>query len=233
MAQIEFSEIGITGLRGRIKGTQFTRVRSGPQATYPTIPRQPETTFQQQRQNQFQQVMRQWRLIEEWQRTTWDIAANQPEWARTNKLGESYQPTGQSLFVQLNLSAFKQSFPINIAPPYPSITALSIVSMTAVADAEIEIDFSESTISEEEILLIYATGQLSRGRMSVNQREYFFIDNFDQESFTGTPEISDQYVLRWGEPIEGLKIFARAELLHYPSGARRDCGWSKAVIQSP
>jgi hypothetical protein len=231
MAQIQFSEIGITGLRGRIKGTQFTRVRSGPQATYPTIPRQPGTNFQQYSQNQFQEVLRQWSLIEEWQRTAWDVAAEDPQWARLNKLGESYQPTGQSLFIQLNLSAYKQSFPINTPPDYPTFTTLAISSMIAVPNGEIEVDFSASTIDEEEIVLLFASGQLSRGRMSINQREYFFIENFDSETFTGLQDISDQYVVRWGEPIEGLKIFVRGELLHYPSGARMDLGWAKAVIQ--
>ena len=233
MAQLQFSEIGITNLRGRIAGTQFQGVRSGPQGTRPTIPRQPFSAPQEFSQNQFQQVLAQWSQLTEGQRTDWDEAAELPDWERTNKVGETYQPTGQSLFVQLNLSAFKQSFPIEDPPTYPTFTTAAINGLVAVAGAEIEVSNTASSITEDEIALFFTTNKLSAGRMSVNQREYFFTDNFDSETFSDLVNISAQYVARWGEGAVGQKIFVRGELLHYPSGARLDMGWAKAIFTAP
>lgn len=210
MAQFQYSEIGITDIRGKIAGTQFTRVRSGGQGILPTTPRQPFTSAQEASQYLFQQVMAYWPQLDESQREAWNEAALLPDWTRTNRTGDPYQPTGQSLFVQLNLSAFKYSFPITSPPTFPSFTSIVFTDFYIITPERVRLTFSTGTISEDETMLIYTTMQLSRGRTSVSQRQFFFTANFDSETFTDDCEIYDNYVARWGVPIENLKVSQNA-----------------------
>lgn len=230
MAQFLYSEIGITDIRGKIGGTQFTRVRSGGQGILPTTPRQAGTPDQQASQNKFQKVLGYWRELEEYQRVLWNEAAGSPDWTRTNRTGEEYQPTGQSLFIQLNLSAFKQSFPIEEPPSYPSFTEMEFDFLEADTTPKVTLYFTASSIAVGESILMYSTAQLSRGRTSVNQRQYFFTDNADAESFSDPWDMGAQYALKWGNPIPGLKIFVQCWLLNEASGARKYLGWKSCII---
>lgn len=103
--------------------------------------------------------------------------------------------------------------------------------MSANVTEKMDLEFSTGTISSDEVMIMYATAQLSRGRMSTSQREYFLIDNADEITFQSTYDAGPQYITRWGELREGLKVFVRCELLNWPSGARQQLGIQSAVIE--
>jgi hypothetical protein len=230
MAQLLLSEIGIRDIRGRIAGTQFTRVRSGNQAIRPTIPREPFSGYQNTSNRNFRAVLAEWMGLNNTERTSWETAAATGDWERLNRVGEPYNPTGQSLFIELNLNAYTESFPIRTAPALPTFTTVSVTGGVATTAPAVGITFSTGTIAAGETMVIYTTKSLSPGRTSSIQQQYAELARVQEPSFTTTVNINAAFQARWGLPVLDCVIFMRAELMNTASGARTDVGWARVLI---
>ena len=232
MAQSQFSEIGITGLRGRIGGSQFTRVVSGTQTTLPTIPRQANSSYQQTAQRNFRDITKAWQELSEVNRETWVTAAASGDWERENSLGERYNPTGFNLFCELNLNVYGLIPKIVTAPSYPTFTELSLLETAAFDDGSFDLTFSRENIEANERVVIYATKGVSAGRMSLKQSEFRDIMSIGQSSFQEVFDAGEEYGIRFGAQPVGCAIFTKCFLMNMDSGARIGIGSSKCIIQS-
>lgn len=231
MAQSQYSEIGITGLRGRIGGSQFTRVISGQQTTLPTIPRQANSSYQQEAQKRFRDIVKAWKELSDSDRETWVTAAASGDWEKENSLGEVYNPTGFNLFCELNLNVYDQVPKMTTAPSYPSFTTNALIDTRAFNTGSLDLTFSALSISSREKVVVYATKGISPGRMSLKQSEFREIMFINDSSYAEIFAAGTEYSARFGAQSIGSAIFTKCLLMNMNSGARMDMGTLKCIVQ--
>ena len=116
MALVKFGN-GVAAISGKIDGTVFSRVRGGAVARGWTMPVNAPTASQAALRSQFATVSWEWNNITAAQRSQWNAQAVTAE--RTNRLGETYTPSGRQLFMELNKNLSLVGSAL-IAPPPPS-----------------------------------------------------------------------------------------------------------------
>lgn len=99
MARIKFGMM-MTDARGKLGGQVFTKTRSGATVRTKVTPVNPKTSFQGSVRNAFANISRRWALLDPEERNGWNAAVG--EYAKTNVFGDTYLPSGKSLFQQIN-----------------------------------------------------------------------------------------------------------------------------------
>lgn len=236
MATIKFSGIGITEMRGKLGGTVLTRNASGAIARNWVNPVYPGTAPQLSSNNRFALVVGEWQALSESEREAWVAAAELPQWAYTNKVGEVVQPTGQQLFVELNLSAFEESFPITSPPVKPGLPDIQLVGalldVTAPDTADFGAIFDDGDIPADTTMILQATGCLGTGIMRPKQNQFRQLLRIARADFNTTVPCGAEWEAVFGSPLVGKKVFFRAFLLDNASGVRVTSGqsWGITVV---
>lgn len=228
--QISWSSIGIEDGRGSVGGIQFSRNNSGAFCSLKTIPSFPNTQFQQLANSNFNAVLWEWDDLDSSEKDSWQAAVDTGDWNRTNSVGDTYTPTAQSLFIQLNLSTFTNNFPIRSGPTYPSFSTISLSNLEAIAPDKFTLSFSGDALSADEQFIIYATRNRMPGNWSLLQPNFRLIGNVYLGIYSNPFEAGGFWNGRFGELITGQAVFVFVQLLNVPTGARLTVGSSRAVV---
>lgn len=139
MGKIIFSGIGVTDIRGKVGGNVFSKNKGGAFIRNRVVGTNPGTSAQISHRAKVSLLSSQWRSLTDGQRTSWIGAAASGDWDRTDSLGNTYQMTGQQLFVSLNVW-FLEFGSTRDTPPTP------LTIPTAVAGG-IEVILQEGALS--------------------------------------------------------------------------------------
>tara|TARA_R110000782_G_scaffold252544_1_gene340385 strand:+ start:121 stop:816 length:696 start_codon:yes stop_codon:yes gene_type:complete len=228
MASIRFNQIA--DARGSINGTVYSRGIGGLYMKNRVSPVNPQTAKQTAVRAALAALATSWRGLSDDQRTSFKgQVANYPA---TNRLGETYTPSGYQLYMTLNgnLSAVNtEAIEVPIAPVAFSASLVSAMSIVitagAVSTGTVSLD---DTQGSNETILIEMTGALSAG-VSAPSGGLFrrvLVDATETDSF----DIAAAYTAIFGVPAVGSKIFARVFKVNVLSGQRASAGATSIVV---
>ena len=193
-------------------------------------PRNPNTAAQIAQKALVTSISQAWRGLSESQRTSWNSAASSGEWALRDKFGTPYNPTGEALYMQLNLNiATAGGTSISSPPSKATLTALVLGTLTAAAGTPAFTVAYTGTLGTNESYVISATKQLSQGRMSVGDPDY-------REIAVGTSSspvnILSAYTGIHGTLVAAKKVFVKLEIVNSLTGQRALVGTGSVIIAS-
>jgi hypothetical protein len=201
MAKIKFGMM-MTDARGKLGGQVFSKNRNGAYVRTKVTPTNPRTAEQQAGRGLLGALSQGWSALDDTQRATFNEAVG--SWARTNIFGDTINPTGKNLFVQLNKNAISAGFSaIQNAPAKVEMETLGEV--TAVIDiAGTTIEFTSTSAIENGQLQVRATPQLTQGTSFVKGKFRDISSAVDQ--FPQATAIWTDYTARFGAPVAGANI---------------------------
>lgn len=171
-----------------------------------------------------------WPALSESQRLAWNSAAASGEWARTNKVGRTFNPTGEQLFMELNLNiAIGGGSQISTPPTKASFASITLSTLTAAAGTPAFTVAYVGTLGTNQKYVISATKQLSPGRMSVGDPDYREIA---VGSGTSPVDILSAYTAINGALTAAKKVFVKLELVNSVTGQRQTIKSDSVIIAS-
>lgn len=99
MASIKFGNI-IVDMRGKISGNVYSKNKGGAYSRVRVVPSNPQTTAQSGVRASFTALSQAWRALSATERLSWNQGVS--NYARVNRIGDSHNLSGNSLFVSLN-----------------------------------------------------------------------------------------------------------------------------------
>ena len=229
MARIKFGMM-MTDARGKLGGQVFTKTRSGATVRTKVTPVNPKTSFQGSVRNAFANISRQWALLDPEDRNGWNAAVG--EYAKTNVFGDTYLPSGKSLFQQINNNLSTAGASLVQTVPASRQTTLFDFTEANVNSASGELDiivFIPAPIPASCRVVIEATANNSPGR-------YNFSGQYRQFAVVPGSAIPDpdvlynMYVSKFGTPIRDRKISFRVYTIDNVSGLASPKATQDAIV---
>ena len=205
MAKLKFGMMVVEG-RGKLGGHVLSRNRGGAYARTKVTPVNPSTSYQQGARNRLAARAQGWRGLTQAQRDAWNAAVS--DFARTDIFGDIRNPSGQNLFVLINVNLVNSGLATVSVPPVamatPPIVATS--ATIAVGTTQFDVAFTGAGLVTDAIH-IWATDGLSPG-ISYAKNRLRFIGSVAGN--TASPEdIWALYVARFGVPTVGQKVIVQ------------------------
>jgi len=229
MAKIKFGMM-MTDARGKLGGQVFTKTRSGATVRTKVTPVNPKTSFQGSVRNAFANISRQWALLDPEERNGWNTGVS--DYAKTNVFGDTYLPSGKSLFQQINNNL--------------STAGASLVQTVPASRQTTLFDFTEADVNNTtgDILLdiiipapiptscrvvIEATTSNSPGRynFSGQYRQFAVVPG---NAIPDPDVIYNLYVAKFGTPIRDKKISFRVYTIDNISGLASPKATQDAIV---
>jgi len=230
MAKIKYSAL-VSDMRNKLNGSVMSKNRFGSYIRNKVTPVNPQTSFQQAARQALGVFSSQWNGLTDAQRSGWRSLANALPF--TDIFGDQKFLTGQNKFVALNANLQKigeasiSASPAPVSIPSGIVTSVT-VSQTAGSLVEASLDFSIATMPAGFKAGIYATPGVRPGRNYV-KNQFRFLGAAD----TITTSSFDALALwnaRFGQVIEGQKIFFRVALISEDSGQQGTPSEASGVI---
>lgn len=191
MALVKYGAV-VVEASGSIDGVTYSRNTFGAYARARAVPVNPNTPAQTAARTLLTSLSQQWRTLTSTQRNGWNTVAQSV--VRTNSLGESYNPTGQQLFVGTNINRQNVGLAISNSAPTldaaPELVGASLAANFTSLPPTIEISWS--SIVGTGTWLVYATPALSAGINFYRESLYKLITTFD-ETATSPEDIRTAY----------------------------------------
>ena len=112
---------------GKLGGSAAARNAAGLYLKNFKIPHNPRTPYQSTERNNFKAMVLQWQYLPYQSQQDWNKLASST--TRTNRVGDSYHPSGQNIFLSCNQNLFMVGRPALLsAPVLPSIPQFTKVS---------------------------------------------------------------------------------------------------------
>lgn len=226
MAKIKFGMM-MTDARGKLGGQVFSKNRGGAYIRTKVTPSNPRTLDQQSNRALLGSLSQGWSGLTDDQRATWNAAV--PNWARTNIFGDSHNPSGKNLYVQLNKNILAAGGDLlDLAPEKIEMAILGLTSVT------IDISSTSCTLAYDGTITgfavqVSATPQLTQGTSNAKNK-FRAIYTVAGGSISPTALYS-AYVAKFGTPTAGaniqfaVKLIADNGQVSVPEGA-------KALVQA-
>lgn len=226
MAKIKFGMM-MTDARGKLGGQVFSKNRGGAYIRTKVTPSNPRSLDQQSNRALLGSLSQGWSALTDEQRATWNAAV--PNWARTNIFGDSHNPSGKNLYVQLNKNILAVGLTaIDVAPEKEEMAILGLTAVT--------IDLSSQTIAlttsgtfDVFQVVVSATPTLTQGTSNAKNK-FRSIYTCDGDALV-PGDLFDAYVAKFGTPVAGaniqfaVKLVSRYGQVSVPEGA-------KALVQA-
>lgn len=225
MAKIELSGIGITAMGGRIGDDVIARNIYGYYRRANVTSDQPDSIWQNNWQSKLKQTTQRWPLLTDAQRRMWQAAADSGEWHVGGLIGTKSKPSGQILFIKVNMGAWDYSFPILEPPKKRSFLDTQIPRITSiVADApnSLVVGLSTNTIPTETACYLFSTGSISPGIMRPQWSKFKLLYQAPYTAYGNSLEIGPQYVQRYGNMVAGKKLYVHTMLVDWRTGIHID-----------
>jgi hypothetical protein len=226
MAVVKTSGIAITEISGKLAGTVFARNGAGLSTRNRVKGTNPRTNLQTTQRAKFSSNAGGWRGLTDAERKSWNLAAASGEWPYKNRLGETQQPSGSQLYNRLNDTITSVGGAVITTPPLKvSFTAITLGALTSASGTpSLSLAFT-GVLGSDEGLVITATYGLSPGvsRPSRFNKVAYYTSTTPANLLTG-------YQAVYGNPIEGTRIFVRAEIVNELTGQRELVGQVSAIV---
>lgn len=215
MAKVKFSAL-VSEMRNKLNGSVFSRNRGGNYLRNKVTPLNPQTSAQVQARSLLTSFSQAWRSLTEDQRSAWRAAVS--NWARTDVFGDVVNPSGNTLYIRLNINVSLAGGTALTLPPSPvGADALTALSLTAdVSSTAMPITFAPTPVPADHTLVIESTPAMSPGISNANS-QFRVIGTVDAAGTSPFAAWSAQ-VAKFGVPVAGQKIFIRAKLINMLTG---------------
>lgn len=107
----------LSDISGSIGGTTYSRARGGAYARNRTVPINPRTALQEANRDLFAATSTFWSSLTSEQLQAWNLTAH--AFPLTNRLGETYNPSGRQLFMSCNRNLALIDLPFIVDAPPP------------------------------------------------------------------------------------------------------------------
>lgn len=221
MARIKFGS-GVAEIRGSINGVTFSRNASGAYARNRTKGVNPNSQKQRKQRNLFGSVSRQWQLLSDEQRSSFQVqAVNYPY---KNKVGETQTYTAFMLFQKVNakLRGYDSTLFVDTMIPPVSLQSSVISEITKnVNQSELfaSIEFvnggNQSTfeVPDDCYILVSFSAAVSSGKYRPKTNAYRFATFITAAADTTTTNLWGAYVGLNGAPVSGQFAWIRTQLI--------------------
>ena len=206
MAKVKFGQI-ISEARGKIAGMVFSRNTYGSYIRQKVTPVNPASAAQVNARTFLVQLAQDWRDLTAAQMLQWNSQA--VAFAKTNIFGDKQAPTGQNLYMSLNLNILHVGGTVINVPPALE-DAFNFTSLSAAADVSdgtIILTFAAAIPATTSVML-FATAPMSAGKKFVKS-EYRKIDTLTNADVSPA-DITAAYVAKFGGiGVAGQKLFVK------------------------
>lgn len=190
MALVKYGAV-VTEASGSLDGVTYSRNTFGAYARARAVPVNPNTPAQSAARTLLTSLSQQWRTLTGSERNGWDTLATSV--VRTNALGETYNPTGQQLFVGTN--ANRANVGLAVATSAPTLDAapeLVGASLTVSGSLPPAFEVAWSSLVGTGTWLVYATPAVSAGIQYFRSSLYKLIGTFD-DTATSPEDLTAAY----------------------------------------
>jgi hypothetical protein len=225
MAKFLTGGIGITRLSGKVAGHVLNQNGT---LRIKAIPKNPRSATQIQQRARLTGQAQGWPGLTANERTAWESAAASGDWKFTDRLGTSFNPTGEQLFVKLNLNIATVGASAITEPPVKVETPIiTLQAVTCTAGTPTFTIAYSGTLGTAHTLVVSATSQLSPGRMKAPKAGMRFI----QVATGASPmDIEAAYTGLNGSLVAGKKIFYQVEIITEATGQRSFVGGGSVTV---
>lgn len=215
MAKVNFSAL-ISDMRNKLNGSVFARNRGGSYLRTKVTPINPKTSAQVAQRSLLTSYAQAWRGLSEAERLAWNGAVG--SWAKTDIFANIVVPSGNTLYIRLNINiALAGGTPIT-TPPSPvgaqALTELSVVS--DVSSSTVTVTFLPAAVPADHAMVIESTAMLSPGISNANAK-YRVIKTLAPAAVSPDNAFTDQ-IAKFGALVAGQKIFIRAKFINRLTG---------------
>lgn len=215
MAKVSFSAL-ISDMRNKLNGSVFARNRGGSYLRTKVTPINPKTSAQVAQRSLLTSYAQAWRGLSEAERLAWNGAVG--SWAKTDIFANIVVPSGNTLYIRLNINiALAGGTPIT-TPPSPvgaqALTELSVVS--DVSSSTVTVTFLPAAVPADHAMVIESTAMLSPGISNANAK-YRVIKTLAPAAVSPDNAFTDQ-IAKFGALVAGQKIFIRAKFINRLTG---------------
>lgn len=191
MALVKYGAV-VTEASGSLDGVTYSRNTFGAYVRARAVPVNPNTPAQTAARTLLTSLSQQWRTLTGAERNGWNTVAQSI--VRQNSLGESYNPTGQQLYVGVNANRTNVGLATVASAPTqdaaPELVGASLSANFTTLPPVIEISWS--SIVGTGTWLVYATAALSPGINFYKSSDYKLITTFD-DTATSPVDIRTDY----------------------------------------
>jgi len=201
----KFGMIVVEG-RGKIGGHVASRNRGGAYFRTKVTPVNPSTIYQQESRNLMASRSQAWRALTQTQRDAWNAAVD--DFQRTDIFGDIRKPSGQNLFVLININRINSGAAALLIPPVPTAPppVIATSATIAVGTTDFDVAFTGSGGATDHIH-VWATDGMSPG-ISYAKNRFRFIGSVAAN--TASPlDIWALYLARFGAPTVGQKVMVQ------------------------
>ena len=203
--KIKFGALVVDG-SGKIGGHVVGKNRGGKYLRTKVTPSNPQTQAQTLQRSLLGGFSQQWSLLNEAQRTSFNSAVN--DFIGTDIFGDSRTPSGQNLFVGLNMNTKNGGYPVLVNAPVKEEVSIPVglgcsINLT---DAAMNITLLNDAEAGS-VVLVYATPPLSAGRSFAKNR-FRLLGHFaiQDSEISQTGSLYNAYVSKFGVPSVGANI---------------------------
>lgn len=214
MAKIKFGAIVVDG-RNKIGGHVLAKNKAGNYMRTKTTPVNPSTTFQTEVRSIFGDLASGWSSLTEAQRDSFNARVS--EYAKTDIFGDLRNPSGKTLYQQLNQNLRLSGQGVISTCPAPSATPF-LEGLTATADVSgttFSLEYDNNLVGYT--VLIYSSGPVTQGTNFVKNK--LRLIRYADGTNGGVTAFWTQYVARFGAPVVGQKIFVATRTINTGGGA--------------
>ena len=204
----------ITDGSGKLGGHVAAKNRGGSYVRTKVKPANPQTPAQQNARSSLATWSQAWRGLTEDQRLSWNSAVgNFPE----VKNGKVLILSGQQLFVKFNTNlALAGQASIDTAPLPEAMPEIALTGLASdVSSMTFEITADNATVPSGFTYMVEAIAPVSPGRYNVSNR-YRVIGSATLA--TSTDNMWTEYLAKFGAPVAGQKVAAKAFLINNTTG---------------
>jgi len=233
MALITNSGIGITQFSGKLGSDIFARNSSGAYVKSFTTPTNPNTSYQSAVRTFMSDSVALWETLSIEEQEAWHQAAQSGMWSKNNRLGRRISQTGRSLFLHMNVTVAFFSRTITEPPAARTIITPYLESAEYInpgPPVQMNLDFSESSITSQTVVQFWGTEPLSLGVTRPKKSAFRRFTVRSSSTFASTVNVNGNYVTRFGTPGSGKRIFFRTTALDLLTAMQYQTG--QAMIET-
>lgn len=227
MALVRLSII-LDSIKGKAGNAVFQGGPGSTRVRQKVSPANPKSAAQTSQRALVTSISKAWAGLTETQRTGWNTAAASGNWTLTDAVGGTFNPSGQQLYMQLNLNLeLAGQSQISDAPAKASFPTLSIGALTMTAGTPAMSLAFTGTLGSGKTLIVSGCAQQSTGVMSVKSTSLRFV-----QRATGTSPINmlSAYTAKFGSLVAGQKVFVKLEIVDDASGEKVAVGTVSGIV---
>lgn len=215
----------LDGIKGKVGNVVFQGKKTIRKKVNPA---NPKTTLQVASRAKISSFSKAWGALSESQRTAWGNAAKSGAYSRPDEWGEPFNPTGEQLYIEVNITAsLAGGSAISNVPTAATFASITLGTLTLTATGSVMTQAFTGTLGANEQLVIFASGQVSAGRMSANESSYRVIGGYSGAS---PINFAGNYTTKYGTLAAGKKVFLRIEQINALTGQRQVLAVTNKII---